>query len=432
MRLSGPLARGRRLLLPGALAGAALVVLALVVALLERDREVVGPAPVLPSRALSAERFLDSVGVVVHFNYIDTAYAHRAELIELLRTLGVRHIRDGAPAPEQQPLIAGLREASAIGVRAMLNTGDVTRPPEQAVADGLRLVPRVAAFEGPNELDNSGDPAWAATLRSFMPRLARAVAQQAPGLDLVGPSFVYPVASRAQLPADLPGMANEHPYSGGEPPEGALGNALRNIPADVRRRGVVLSEVGFHNALRATTGQPPSSEEAAAVYLPRALLTAFGAGVRRSFVYELADNKPDPGLEDPVQHWGLVRLDLSPKPAFGAIRTLLAAVRQSPGSPAGAGPTWRLRTESSVQRLTLRRRDGSRVLALWRPVSVWDRTARKPIAAPSVPAELTFDLPARDVTLWRPSAADRPLARRATAKRLSIDVGADVVLVSMR
>ena len=91
-----------------------------------------------------------------------------------------------------------------------------------------------------------------------------------------------------------------------------------------------------------------------------------------------------------------------------------------------------MRTESSVQRLTLRRRDGSRVLALWRPVSVWDTSAREPVTAPAVPAELTFDLPARDVTVWRPSASERPVLRRASAKRVSFDVGADVVLVSMR
>ena len=53
-------------------------------------------------------------------------------------------------------------------------------------------------------------------------------------------------------------------------------------------------------------------------------------------------------------------------------------------------------------------------------------------AAPAVPAELSFDLPVRDVTVWRPSASERPVLRRATAKRLSFDVGADVVLVSMR
>jgi hypothetical protein len=423
----------RRRLVPAGLGLAALAVLALVVALLARDRDVAGAPPVLPSRDLSAERFLDSVGVVAHFNYHDTAYAHRAELIGLLRELGARHLRDAMPQPEQQPLIAGLQAARGIGMRATLHTGDVRRPPEVAVADALRVLPDgVEAFEGPNEPDNNGDPGWPQTVRDYMPRLDAAVRQRAPGVSVVGPAFVHPVASRMLLPADLPGLANEHPYSGGEPPEQALATALRNIPKALARRGVVFTEAGFHNAMRSTNDQPPSSEDAAAVYLPRVLLSAFGAGVRRTFVYELADNKPDPGLADAVQHWGLVRRDLTRKPAFEAVRRLLAAVRASPGPAATPGPSWRVRTESSVQRLALRRRDGSRVLALWRPVSVWDTSAREPVTAPAVPAELTFDLPARDVTVWRPSASERPVLRRASAKQVSFDVGADVVLVSMR
>jgi hypothetical protein len=426
-------ARQRGVLLPAALAGSALVVLALVTALLARDRETTDRPPVLPSRDLSAERFLDSVGVVTHFNYIDTTYARRAELVELLRELGVRHLRDAMPQPDQQPLIAGLQAARDIGIKATLHTGDVKRPPDVAVADAQHfLAGGIEAFEGPNEPDNNGDPAWPETVRAYMPALDAAVRRRAPGVGVLGPAFVHPVASRGLLPADLPGLANEHPYSGGEPPERALGTALRNIPAPLRRRGVVITEAGFHNALRDTKDQPPSSEEAAAAYLPRVLLSAFGAGVRRTFVYELVDEKPDDGLADAVQRWGLVRRDLSRKPAFGAVRTLLAAVRASPGPATGPGPSWRLRTERSVQRVTLRRRDGSRVLALWRPVSVWDTTSRTPVTATAVPAELAFDVPARDVAVWRPSTSGRPVLRRASVKRVSFDVGADVVLVSMR
>ena len=85
-------------------------------------------------------------------------------------------------------------------------------------------------------------------------------------------------------------------------------------------RGAVFTEAGYHNALSSTTGQPPASEEAAAVYMPRLLATAFGAGVERTFIYELVDEKPDPGLIDAEQHFGLLRNDLSPKPAFTASR----------------------------------------------------------------------------------------------------------------
>ena len=153
-------------------------------------------------------------------------------------------------------------------------------------------------------------------------------------MPVIGPSFVDS-ANRRRLPADLPGLFNAHPYPGGGPPETVLGDAAREYSSEPRRSGMVFTETGYHNALRDTTDQPPASEEAAAVYFPRLLVTAFGVGARRTFIYELLDEKPDPGLGDLQQHFGLLRNDLSPKPAFTAIKTLIAAVNASPGEANG-------------------------------------------------------------------------------------------------
>ena len=107
------------------------------------------------------------------------------------------------PSPVE-PLGIGLRAASQAGIRATLATGDVKRDPAAAVADALKVVPRsVDAFEGPNELDNSGDPAWPATLRAYMPKLQLAVNQQARGVPVIGPSFVDP-ANRSRAPPGPP------------------------------------------------------------------------------------------------------------------------------------------------------------------------------------------------------------------------------------
>ena len=45
---------------------------------------------------------MDSIGVVVHLNYVDTAYARQAELVARLRELGVRHVRDAMPSPSSR------------------------------------------------------------------------------------------------------------------------------------------------------------------------------------------------------------------------------------------------------------------------------------------------------------------------------------------
>ena len=179
------------------------------------------------------------------------------------------------------------------------------------------------------------------------------------------------------------------------------------------------------------------TEAVAAVYLPRLYATAFGAGVRRTFVYELADEVPEPGLRDAQQHFGLLRADLTPKPAFTAIRTLLAALRFSPGRPARRGRLgWVLQVEGGsdrdVQRLVLVRGDGSHVLVLWRAVSVWDRDRRLPLTPAPLGVRLHFDRPARDVAVWRPSTSPAPVQRLAATQELPLQLGGDLVVVSLR
>jgi hypothetical protein len=295
----------------------------------------------------------------------------------------------------------------------------------------------IDAFEAPNELDNtaiSGATDWLGQLRAYMPALAAAVRRQAPGVPVLGPSLIDS-GNRTKLPRDLPGWYNGHPYSGGVEPEPALKQAVLERRATTPHRPAVFTEAGYHNAMNATTGQAPVSEEAAAVYIPRLLMTAFGAGVKRTFLYEFADEKPDPGLIDPEQHFGLLRNDLSPKPAFTAVQTMIHAVEQSSGPASSPQLGWRLDVDGGdeVKRLTLERRDGSRVIALWRPVSVWNIQTRQPVDPGQVRVRLRFGGPgARDVTVWHPSVSTQPVLRQAHARRLGLSLGADLVLVSVR
>jgi hypothetical protein len=421
---------------------AALVALLVVVAVsvaFETGHEENGPpigAPALRTRALPAGAFVNSIGVSVHLSYTDTVYARQAEIIARLRELGLRHIRDGMPLG-RAGLVQGLPALRAAGIHATL-VGEIDRDPNASVAESIAVMGgAIDAFESPNELDNtaiSGATDWLAQLSAYMPALASAVRRQAPGVPVLGPSLIDS-GNRTKLPRDLPGWYNGHPYSGGVEPEPALKQALLERRATTPRRPAVFTEAGYHNAMNATAGQAPVSEEAAAVYIPRLLMTAFGAGVRRTFIYELADEKPDPGLIDPEQHFGLLRNDLSPKPAFTAVQTMIHAVEQSTGPVSSPHLGWRLDMDGGdeVKRVTLERRDGSRVIALWRPVSVWNIHDRRPIDPGQLGVRLRFGgSGAREVTVWRPSVSTQPVLTRADAGQLRLTLGADLVLVSVR
>ena len=84
------------------------------------------------------------------------------------------------------------------------------------------------------------------------------------------------------------------------------------------------TETGYHTLAR--PGRAGVSEAAAAIYIPRLLLNNFAAGVKRTFLYELLDEGMSP--HDNEQHWGLVRYDGAPKPAY---HTLSNAACRSPG-----------------------------------------------------------------------------------------------------
>jgi hypothetical protein len=417
---------------------ALLVVLAGAVAI-ETGHQEEGPAlgaPALRTSALPADAFVNSIGVSIHLPYTDTAYARQPEIIARLRELGIRHIRDGMPLG-RAPLIQGLQALRAAGIRATL-VGEIDRDPNTSVAESIAVMGgAIDAFEAPNELDNiaiSRAPDWLAQLSAYMPALASAVRRQAPGVAVVGPSLIDS-GNRTKLPRSLPGMFNGHPYSGGVEPEPALTQALLERRLTTPHRPAVFTEAGFHNAMNATTGQAPVSEAAAAIYIPRLLMTAFGAGVKRTFIYEFADEKPDPGLVDSEQHFGLLRYDLSPKPAFTAVQTMIHAVEQSSGPAASPNLGWRLDDDggSEVKRVTLQRRDGSRVIALWRPVSVWDIQARHPVDPGTARVRIRFGgFGARDITVWRPSVSTQPVLRRDRARQLQLTLGGDLVLISVR
>jgi hypothetical protein len=84
---------------------------------------------------------------------------------------------------------------------------------------------------------------------------------------------------------------------------------------------LVATEVGFHTALNTSEpgAQPPCDERTAAVYTLRTVLEQCKFGIRRSFLYELIDLWPDPAKAHAEWNFGLLRNDMTPKPAFTAL-----------------------------------------------------------------------------------------------------------------
>lgn len=385
------------------------------------------------------DSFVDSIGVNTHLTYFDTSYRDYGQVLAALQNLGVRHLRDGIEpgSPPQRDFLARL---GSLGFRLQLILG---RPVPDRLGEYLgavsdpSLLPAVQAVEGPNEYDLSGDPDWAARLRGYQQRLFERVRSdpRLDGMRVIGPSLSQ-VASRESFGsvARFLDAGNIHPYAGGDPT--SLGHLAYETSLAARQSGskpIQATELGYHNAVATAATHLPASEQAAAVYLPRALLDHFAFGIERSFVYELVDQRPDPGRSQHEVSLGLLRTDFTRKPVFAALRNLLRVLQPAASGGGRAVPTRPLRFRGGgpeLRRVLLRR--GSDVfLAVWRDVRVWDRFKRVPLAAESRRLTVRLGPRAPGVEVYRPRLSARARVACGSAKRLRLQVGADVTVVRL-
>jgi hypothetical protein len=374
---------------------------------------------------VSADAFHDSVGVVIHMSYWDTVYGQADRIADSVADLGVRHVRDGMwystdPAwndtlYRHQEIVASRGIKFTYGFDLRPTSGTV---PQRLGVIADRLAGTAEAVEGPNEPDlfETGD--WAPRLRSFMSELYSAVKKHRDpairGLPVVGPSFAVGGASSFGDNSGSMDLGNIHPYTGCQSPSWSH---LRDVSEEYAQvsggKPWWATEVGFHTAINSdpnSGAQPACDERTAAVYTLRTVLEHFSFGVKRTFLYELIDLRPDPGKVDPESNFGLLRNDFSPKPAFTALRNMLQIV--GTGAPSELQPI-RFSASGRCRYLLIQKADGSYVAFLWRPDSVWGRHARQPISVR--PERLTITIPdARWVRLIRPmeSTAETPLTLR--------------------
>ncbi len=325
---------------------------------------------------------MNQIGVVTHLSYTDTLYyTDFPQILSALQTLGVHHIRDGYyPWPATNPIVQNHQQLASAGITTdYVIPYDPTTTPA-AIEQFASEVGDVESLEAPNECDTSGacGSSPIQDVVSFLPMIDVAAAQL--NVPAVGPSFAlqasYPAAGNL---AALMTVNNLHIYFGGRNPgsdgwgaEDIEGNSygsfdywLNMAAADGPGLGAEITETGY--MAYPTTSTPytlPESVEAS--YIPRTLLLAFKDGFEKTFLYELIDEVSSPG-------YGLLRSDLSPKPAFTAVQNLIATLSDNgPGFTPGSLPYTISGGDSNLNQLLLEKSDGSFWLVLWLEESSWD------------------------------------------------------------
>jgi hypothetical protein len=404
------------------------------------------PNTVLPKqRAAPADAFVDSVGVVTHLSYTDTPYFTAwPEVLNALENLGVRHIRDGYYAwmPSSDFIAEHQALADAgIGTDYVVPMDSATTP--ETIEKFAPEVRDMEQLEAPNECDvpgNCGPNGLAGiyNMLGFLPTIDDAGANL--GIPIVGPSFTQ--QSSFVSAGNVSGRIadnNLHVYFGGRNPGsdgwggldlegnsyGSLAWWLDQAHVDAPGMPVEITETGY--MAYPTTRTPftlPESVEAS--YTPRTLLLAFQKGIKRTYLYELLDEVSSPG-------YGILRSDLTPKPAFRAVESLISNLQDkgpsfSPGMLAfsikGGG--------RSLNHVLLQKRDGSFWLVLWLEEASFDPETAAPIEV--TPQEITLTLAApdaRQVLRWDTEGNMRWANVTMQGNTLSLKVSDQIAIVKI-
>ena len=352
--------------------------------------------PSVGEQALQADAFVDSVGVQTHLTYNDTPYGTAwPTVLSELKSSGIRHLRDGLwNWGSEAPYSAEHRALAAAGIKTTFGISldyTMTAPIIQAFAADVQ---DLEALEAPNECDAGGNcggggVAGVNNVVAFMPSLTAAASLlQVP---LIGPSFTIPssYANAGDLSSQM-SYNNLHVYFGGRNPGnagwgggdaqmhryGSLDFWMDQASQDGGSTPVQITETGYI-AFPSVSVPYTIPESVEASYTPRTLLVAFNHGVKRTFLYELLDEVSSPG-------YGLLRSDMSEKPAFVAVKNLLSLL-SDPGTSAFSPGKLDYKVEggdATVAHTLLEKRDGSFWLVLWSEQSSYDPDSNTQLAVP--------------------------------------------------
>jgi hypothetical protein len=393
--------------------------------------------------ARTADSFVDSIGVNVHFGFYDTPYYGEFPTVkQRLLELGVRHVRDELTPDAGEEQYEALNELASAGIGSTLILGD----PGDGLAGLDALVDSVAAelpdaaeaVEGPNEYSTRGGSTWKEDLVVYQERLYENVKGDPAlsSLPVIGPSIVHGDQDElGDVSAHLD-YGNIHSYPEGNGPEHKMGFHVERAELNSGLEPIMATETGYTTALNWTPSGPgenrPISEAAMASYMPRLFFEYFSRHIVRTFSYELLDEFPNPALDDREDHFGLLRNDLAPKPAFTALRNTIE-ILEDPGpafTPGSLSYTTSGNT-ANLHRVLLEKQDGTFYLALWRITSIWDPVAKEPLVVP--PEPLTLQLPSgiEASALYDPVLSVEPLPSFAPSSEPTLEVGPEVAIVRL-
>jgi len=338
------------------------------------------------AQAVRAADLAASVGVNVHVEYTDGAYADVGRTLAALKFLGVNLVRDAAPDPHNQGQASyGALARRGVGFDLFVNGGDIPTAIGGLVALQTQYPGAVHAIEGPNEINNHAT--FSFTGLTDKHRAATAyqaalywVVKTSPMLNAI------PVLAFTDYP-DTPGacdVANFHSYPDGRGAPGArLAQDADEARAVAPGKPVVDTEFGYftqpiHGAL---------SQRGQARLILTGLLDNAAHGVRETYLYQLLDAYRDASAQDSEKHYGLFDIDDRPKTSAQMLRRLMQLLHDDtpnahifPLRPDGVAIEG---LPATARTLAIEKAGGEILIAVWNETAVWNAATEADLEGPT-------------------------------------------------
>jgi hypothetical protein len=427
-------------------------------------------------RSRSASSFVDMLCVNTHFSASESPYVKRyGELRQKLIELGFRHIRDGYTGAAIERLkdlatdeiYTTYITSAAAGTKP---TSDYWSYPDYLLVDYLTHqigANVVDAVEMPNEIDNfysntrwlaqdqqtlqndrSSPRYWGKYIKAYTQDSWRALKRNpsTARYPVYAPSFVAATAySEVGDLSRVSDASNIHYYFAGRHPGtngwgdngyGSLSWQLQyKAKVQSRSKPSVITEMGYSNA----TAQDITnvSEIISSKYIPRALFRSFNAKFLRVCLYELVNSFDDSQQLNYEANFGLLRYDLSEKPAFTALKNLVALLKDSSQPFTPQSLSFKLDGETAdIQYTLLQKQDRSFYLAIWIERASYDPTTgtATPVANQVVTLTVPQNIQAQALyTLDEQGNLDaHPVSQTNTAISLTVSDRVSLVQLSRR
>jgi hypothetical protein len=377
-------------------------------------------------------RVMNSIGVNLHVNYADegSAYANMDTVVNALRFLGVRHVRDIL----DPNALDRLRQLTSSGYKLCANVkgGSPDMPFDPNTQISLASQAGVSLIEGFNEVNNFG--CWCRGLSGSdaatvaMHDLCTAVARQWPVVDCTS----WPPTCQSLSHCDF-GNAHVYPDGGKQ----ASSQIAWNFQANYGRTDFfprVVTEFGYYTEPADTTAWGGVDRHTQAVLSLNAIFAAIGQSVTRLYFYELFDEYPDQA--EVGNNFGLFTHGGSPKGAALAIQNLLQ-ICADPGASASSFTPGS--ADVSVERLPatgnwqlFQGSGGAFYLVLWDEPVVWNQSTHQPVAAPTSSVTLRLGRSFGSVIVYDPLSAAAPVWSGSGADQVTWGITDHPIIVSFK